>query len=136
MEGLFYCFESAAGYPVFQLLRFYPESEYVIATSIHGERIDDVSKVLKRFAMDGHKIVGDPALIYCGAFSDSGDRLQFKIENELADPSDTWSEYDLLTFKGTVVSENELQLEVSSKQKKWVRERTYLRVAGNELSGI
>jgi hypothetical protein len=131
MEGLFYCFASES-YPTFHLLRFY-ENGYVLAKSIQGESIGDVAKELKRFALSGHRLIGEPELVYWGAYAENGDRLSFKIENELTDPSDTWSQYDLLTFKGTIVSPDELQLDMHSKRTQQTTERNYQRVEGNSI---
>jgi len=131
MEGLFYCY-TAESYPTFHLLRFY-ENGYALAKSIQGERIADVAKELKRFALDGHRLIGEPESIYWGAYSENGERLSFKIENELPNPSDTWAQYDLLTFKGTIVSAEELQLEIHSKRTQAVTARTYRRAEGNSI---
>jgi hypothetical protein len=132
MEGLFYCFGQESS-PTFHLLRFY-ENGYVLAKAIQGESIEDVARELKRFALDGHRLIGEAELIYMGAYSDNGDRLSFKIENELRDPSDTWSQYDLLTFKGTIVSADELQLEMHSKRTQQSVSRNYRRVEGNRIA--
>src|ERR1035437_1886330 len=124
MEGLYYYFDTIE-HPVIHLLRFYPEPEYVIAKVIPGNSIEDVNKELKQFAVNGLKLIGDPALIYMGAYSECANRLNFKIENEAEYPLSSYIPYDLLTFKGIIISDNELQLSVNSKRTKTTFNRTY-----------
>lgn len=75
----------------------------------------------------------DAEFTYIGAFLISSNRVSFKIENEIKNPGDSWTEYDLLTCKGTIVSEKEIRLTVTSKTRKTTTERTYLKVEGNTI---
>ena len=53
--------------------------------------------------MTGHTVNGEPEYTFCGAFEDFGnDIISFKVENEIPDPSNTWAEKDLLSFRGKV----------------------------------
>lgn len=134
MEGLFYCYENT-GTPTFHLLRFYPESGYVLSKELNYEQIDDVEKMLKKFGLNGHILIGEPEFIYWGAFSEYDDKLKFKVENEIMNPGDTWVEYDLRSFVGKIISNDELQFEITSKHRLWTKNRTYKRVTGNQLIG-
>ena len=134
MEGLFYCYDDSST-PTYHLLRFYPEdNNYVLAKTLNFPVIEDVSKVLKRFAMDGLKLIGEPEFTYCGAYFENGDSLKFKVNNEIMNPQDTWAEYDLYSFTGKIITPDLLELELTSKQKKWTQKRVYRRVEGNKIT--
>lgn len=132
MEGLFYSYEHA-GYPAIHLLRFYETSGYVLAQVVSGDRIDDVPKMLRKFAMENHKLQGEPEYVFAGAYQENGNRLQFKIENEIRSSSETWAKYDLLHFKGEIVSPGELTLRVTSKTTGKTVERTYYKATGTTI---
>lgn len=134
MEGLFYSYDNSSS-PTYHLLRFYPEdNNYVLAKELNYEVIPDVNAVLKKFALDGFRLIGEPEFIYYGAYSENGDSLKFKIENEINNPADSWVEYDLLTFTGKIINPDLLELEVSSKTRKWVKNRIYKRVTSNTIT--
>ena len=135
MEGVFYSIEKGDN-PQIHLLRFFPESEYVIAKTIFSSTIEDLAKELKRFDVKNHQVLGEPDRIFVGAFLEGRNGISFKIENQISNPGDSWTQYDLLTGKGTVVSENELRFSISSKIRKTTVERMYKRATGNRIDTI
>lgn len=129
MDGLFYTNDKDK----IHLLRFYPESGYVIAKTIYGTEIKNVNQVLRLFAMDGLKLIGEPEEVFAGAYDENGDDLRFKIENEIRVSSPSWAKHDLISGKGSVISENELQLKIKSRNSGIIAERIYRRVTGNAV---
>lgn len=129
MDGLFYANDTGK----IHLLRFYPESGYVIAKTIYDTEIKNVNQVLRQFAMDGLKLIGEPEDVFAGAFDENGDDLRFKIENEIRVSSPSWAKHDLISGKGNVISENELHLKIKSRNTGIVVERIYRKVTGNEI---
>ena len=132
MDGVFYSIEKSDN-PKVHLLRFYSETEYVIAKTIFSPTVEDLAKELRRFDMKNHQVIGEPDQIYVGAFLEGRNSISFKIANQISNPADTWVEYDLFTCKGTVVSENELRISISSKMRKTTIERIYKRAATNSI---
>src|SRR5687767_5912209 len=114
MQGIFYAFENGE-YPKIHLLRFFPESEYVLAKTIHSATIEDLSKELKKFDIKGHSVVGPPEEIYVGAFLEGSKSISFKIGNEVNGSVNGWAQQDILTCKGTVISDDAFELTVTSK---------------------
>ena len=131
MQRLYYASERGE-HTTIHLLRFYDESQYVIAKSVTGDDPKYLKKELLNFKMDGHEVKGEPEYTFCGAFDDYGDTLSFKVENQVADPSNTWVEKDLLSFKGKYVEES-LHLKIVSKRTQRETERVYLPTTEEEL---
>lgn len=131
MERLYYAIERGERIAI-HLLRFYDESQYVIAKSVTVDEPKYLKKELLNFKMDGHEVKGEPEYTFCGAFDDYGDKLSFKVENQVADPSNTWVEKDVLSFKGKYVDES-LHLKLVSKRTQWETERVYLPTTEEEL---
>ena len=132
MEGLFYAIEREE-YTKIHLLRFYENSEYVIAKTVTGNDQNYIKKELKNFRMEGFDVIGEPEYTFCGAFMDSGSSISFKVENQLADSSESWVYKDVLTFKGSILDENTLQLKQISKRTGFEVERTYKRASEEEI---
>ncbi|MES2555277.1 MAG: hypothetical protein V4604_03950 [Bacteroidota bacterium] len=114
------------------LLRFYDESQYVIAKSITGNDHTYLKKQLLNFKMEGHEVKGEPEYTFCGAFDDSGNTLSFKVENQIADPSNTWVAHDILSFKGRYQDES-LHFKIVSKRTQLEIERVYQPTTEEEL---
>lgn len=132
MEGLFYAIEREE-YTKIHLLRFYENSEYVIAKTVTGNDQNYIKKELKNFRMEGFDVIGEPEYTFCGAFMDSGSSISFKVENQLADSSESWVYKDVLTFKGSILDENTLLLKQISKRTSFEVERTYKRASEEEI---
>lgn len=131
MNGLFYHKEVAEN-TTFSVLRFY-ENGYVIFKKITGDEKAYVTKELKAFSMNGHVVNGAPEYTFCGAFDVYGESISFKVENEVSDPSNSWVEKDVLSFKGSVISETELLLKHISKRRQFEIENTYLKTTDQDL---
>lgn len=131
MKGLFYHIDLADNCTL-SLLRFY-ENGYVIYKKITGNKKDYFAKELKTFSMNGHMVNGAPEFTFCGAFDYGENTISFKIENEIPDSSDTWVQKDVLSFKGKIISEDELFLKSVSKRTKFETENTYLKITEQEL---
>lgn len=132
MDGLFYAAEEKK----IHLLRFYPQSEYVIARTIYDTEIKNVNQVLRMFAMDGLKLIGEPEEVFVGAYDENGDDLRFIIANEIRVSSPSWAQYDLINGKGKIISPDELQLNMKSKNTGTVTARVYRRVTGNVIQPL
>lgn len=128
-----YCAMEKGEYTRFHLLRFYDASGYVIFKSIAGEKADYVKKQLLNFKMEGHRVKGEPEFTFCGAFHESGDKISFKVENEILDSSDSWAQKDVISFNGSIANENELELRQVSKRTGFEISRTYLKTTDEEL---
>jgi len=131
MQRLYYALERGE-YITIHLLRFYDESQYVIAKSVTGDDPKYLKKELLNFKMEGHDVKGEPEYTFCGAFDDYGDSLSFKVENQVADPSNTWVEKDVLSFKGKIIEER-LHLKQVSKRTQFETERVYQPTTEEEL---
>lgn len=131
MNGLFYCNEVADS-TTLHLLRFY-DNGYVIYKKVTGNSKDYLKKELKFFAMNGHTIVGQPEFTFCGAYDENGTTIKFKVENEIPDPSNSWAEKDILTFKGTFDNENTLLIKQSSKRRLTEIEKIYIKTNDTDL---
>lgn len=131
MPRLYYAIERGERINV-HLLRFYDESQYVIAKSVTGDDPKYLKKELLNFKMDGHEVKGEPEYTFCGAFDDYGDTLSFKVENQVADPSNTWVAHDVLSFKGKYHDEN-LHFRIVSKRTHLETERVYQPTTEEEL---
>lgn len=134
MTGLFYHNEMKEGSTstTLSLLRFY-ENGYVIFKKITGDKAY-FAKELKTFSMTGHEVNGEPEYTFCGAFEYFGNgTISFKVENQVSDPSNTWVEKDLLTFKGSVINETELILKQVSKRTNFEVENKYLKTTDQDL---
>ena len=132
MKGIYYSYENTSS-PRIHLLRFYEMMEIVIAKTVWAPRIDDLDKELKQFGYEGMDVIGPADEVFAGAFWEGNGTVSFKVENYVANPADTWTSYDLLTFKGKVISENELRFKVTSKATKATVSRTYFFVEGDEI---
>jgi hypothetical protein len=132
MQGLYYAIEQSE-YMTLHLLRFYNESSYVIFKSIKGDKADYFRKELSRFKMEGHVVKGEPEFTFCGAFDESGDKLWFKVENEITNPSDSWVQKDVISFTGSILNENELELKQVSKRSGLETSRVYLGINDEQL---
>ncbi|ASS49500.1 MAG: hypothetical protein A3D31_02715 [Candidatus Fluviicola riflensis] len=131
MNGLFY-HKEIAEYTTLSLLRFY-ENGYVIFKKITGDK-EYFAKELKKFSMTGHVVNGEPEYTFCGAFEDFGSgTISFKVENEILDPSNTWSQKDVLSFKGTINDETTLLLKQTSKRTGFEIENNYLKTTDEDL---
>lgn len=128
-----YCAVEKGEYTTLHLLRFYDVSHYVIFKSVAGDKADYFRKQILNFKMEGHRVKGEPEFTFCGAFHESGDKISFKVENEIPDPSDSWAQKDVISFKGAIVNENELELRQVSKRTGLEISRTYLKVTDEEL---
>lgn len=131
MEGLFVHREEAEN-TTLHLLRFYA-NDYVIYRSITGNKKDYVTKVIRKFSMTGHQVNGEPEFTFCGAYQEYGERLSFKVENELANASDTWAQKDVLSFKGVVKEDQELRLTRTSKRTQQQVEMVFSRTTDEAL---
>ncbi len=134
MNGLFYHNEIKAdsASTTLSLLRFY-ENGYVIFIKITGDK-EYFAKELKRFSMTGHVVNGEPEYTFCGACQDFGTgAISFKVENEIRDPSNTWAEKDILSFKGKAINETELILNCVSKLRKTEVQHKYLKTTDQDL---
>lgn len=134
MEGLYYAIEHGEN-TTLHLLRFYNDSQYVISKSIIGNDLKYFKRELLNFKMEGHVVKGEPEFTFCGAFSESGDAISFKVENELRDTSETWVHKDVLSFKGLITIENSLQLVQISKRTNIEIKRVYKQTSEEELLG-
>lgn len=131
IQGLYSATEQGE-YTTYHLLRFYAESQYVIFRSV-GDNPDHFRKELLNFKMEGHQVKGKPELTFCGAFQDYGDTVSFKVENEILDPSDSWTQKDVISFKGSVTNEIELELKQTSKRTGLEISRIYLKTTDEEI---
>lgn len=131
MTGLFY-HKDIAEHTTFSLLRFY-ENGYVIFKKITGTDKKYLAKELKTFSMNGHIVNGEVEYTFCGAFETFENRISFKVENEIRNPSDSWAQKDVLSFKGTMNSETELILKQTSKRTTFETENKYLKTTDEEL---
>lgn len=131
MQGLYYAIEQGE-YMRIHLLRFYNESQYVIFKSVTGNKADYFKKELLNFKMEGHLVKGEPEFTFCGAFNEYGDAVSFKVENEIRDPSDSWAQKDVISFKGSI-NENELELKQISKRTGLETARVYEATTDEEL---
>ena len=132
MQGLYYSIERNE-YTKLHLLRFYNESQYVIAKSITGDDPLYVKKELSNFKMEGHDVKGEPEYTFCGAFDDYGESVSFKVENEIRDSSNSWAHKDILSFKGTQNPEGDLALTQISKRTKLEVKRIYHKTTDEEV---
>lgn len=131
MNGLFYCKESSEN-TTFYLLRFY-ENGYVLFKKVTTDKKDYLEKQLKTFSMNGHIVNGEPEFTFCGAYQEYNDKITFKVENEITNPSDTWVQKDVLSFSGTINSETELTLKQISKRTNYELTNNYLKTNEQEL---
>jgi len=132
MNGIYYSFENTSS-PRIHLLRFYQSMDVVIAKTLWTPRIDDLSKELKQFGYEGMDVIGPAEEVFVGGFLEGNGTISFKVENYVANSADSWARHDVLSFKGKVISENELQFKVTSKATKATVARTYFYVEGNEI---
>ncbi|MFM9984324.1 MAG: hypothetical protein ACKVOK_03780 [Flavobacteriales bacterium] len=132
MQGLYYAIERGE-YTKLHLLRFYNESQYVIAKSITGDDPLYIRRELANFKMEGHVVKGEPEYTFCGAFDENGERVSFKVENEIRDSSNSWAHKDVLSFKGTQNTEGDLALTQVSKRTKLEVKRTYHKTTDEEV---
>jgi hypothetical protein len=131
MIGLFYHAHETDQNAI-SLLRFY-ENGYVIYKKINGNTKEYISRQLRLFSMDGHVVKGEPEFTFCGAYEFSSSSISFKIENEITNPSDSWVQKDVLSFKGSIINENELFLKSVSKRTKFETENTYKKITDQAL---
>jgi hypothetical protein len=131
MIGLFYHAHETDQNAI-SLLRFY-ENGYVIYKKINGNTKEYISRQLRLFSMDGHVVKGEPEFTFCGAYEFSSSSKSFKIENEITNPSDSWVQKDVLSFKGSIINENELLLKSVSKRTKFETENTYKKITDQAL---
>lgn len=136
MEKLFCCSSTDGKYITLQLLKFYAESGYVMYKSITGDLPQYFSKELKNFRMEGHLLKDLPEFTFLGAYSESGDKMIFKVENEITDTSDSYAQKDVLTFKGTMISENEIHLTKTSKRTNFSSDGVYLKMTDAEVLNL
>lgn len=130
MNGLFYN-KVVAEYTTLNLLRFY-DNGYVIFKTVAGDKAY-ITKELKLFSMNGHIVNGEPEYTFCGAFEVFSNIIKFKIENEINGTSNGWAQKDVLSFKGTMTSETELDLKQISKRTKFEIVRKYLKTTDQDL---
>jgi hypothetical protein len=83
--------------------------------------------------MEGHIVKGEPEFTFCGAFQQSGKSISFKIENEIADSSNTWAQKDVLTYKGAKNEVGSLILKILSKRTKLEIKRIYHKTTVEEI---
>lgn len=135
MEGLFYQLEKSDALTL-HLLKFYNDSNAVIAKKVTGSKLEYFKKELHNFELNGFTVKGEPEFTFWGAFTESSQTISFKVENEIADTSNTWVQKDILSFNGKILSNGDLNLTQVSKRTGYSSERIYMQANDEQLLAI
>jgi hypothetical protein len=132
MEAVYYNFEEGQ-YSKFHFIRFYEDGQ-VLALTYGTDKIPDVSAFLgKNLDFRGFDIIGEKEYVFMGAYDEGATKINFKVQNEVSNSHDKYADQDMLSGKCVIISEDELQVEITSKLRKTTVSRSYRKVMGNVL---